>query len=285
MNKKICKMIIENRKRVVPHLFTARQLNIMNKYINGTEMTPTEKTYLYSSIKKKIKAIDLFHTEYYVTGRHMISERVANAKEILEELNKDRAFISGSFLFSEKYNDIDIFIISRKRTQYRKGKRHFIFITESDLKKPIFASPALYSVSNFLIPDFKTDKKRRSQFDENVLAYELSIGEVLDNEESDYIRYLVIEYYLQVKNRLLNAYELQYEVNMIRNNSKNIEIINMMIEKIIKNSYSSRYIYDILARFTKRLAEDIKSYKANENLIIYKEVFDKIKNDCRPVKT
>ena len=51
-------------------------------------------------IKKKIEALNLLKEEFHVTGSNMIKKRVVKAKQILKEINKEKAFISGSFLYS-----------------------------------------------------------------------------------------------------------------------------------------------------------------------------------------
>ena len=63
MNTNIFKSIIEHKKQFIPHLFTQRQIEIMNKYLKKEALNPTEKTYLYSTIKRKVAALNLLKTE------------------------------------------------------------------------------------------------------------------------------------------------------------------------------------------------------------------------------
>lgn len=282
MNKDLCKNILQNKEKFIPSIFTNRQIEIIEKYLKNKQLSRTEKTYLYSAIKKKIGALSILKEEFYVNGRNMISKRINRAKRILKELNK-KAFISGSFLYAKKYNDIDVYIISKKRKQYHKENKHFIFITESDLKLPLFASVAKYSIANFEIPNYKISKKRK-HLDENILSYQIAIKEILENESPNSLKYLILEYYLTIKNKLLDSYELSQEYKKIIHSKDNIKQINLMLKKIILHSHSKRYIYDILVKFTKKLGKDIKTYSANKNLIIYKQLFDEIKNECRAIK-
>jgi len=282
MNIDLCNKILQNKELFVPSIFTHKQIIILDKYLNKKKLTNTEKTYLYSAIKKKINALSILNQEFYIKGNNMISERIKKAQQILKQLNK-KAFISGSFLYSKKYNDIDIYIISKKRKQYHKKEKHFVFIAESDLKIPMFASALNHSISNFEIPTIKINKKR-SSLNENILAYQLAIKNVLENQEPESLKYLIIEYYLNIENKLLNSYELSKKYKEIINSKNNVEQINILLKKIILNLYSHRYIYDILVKFTKKLEKNIKEYSANQNLILYKNLFDKIKNECRATK-
>ena len=126
MNQNICNTIIENKGKFIPQLFTEKQVEIMQRYMQNKPLTNTEKTYLYSSRKKKIEALQILKEEWYVNGKNMIPERVEKAKQILRELHKEKAFISGSFLHAKEFNDIDIFIVGKRRKQYREEKRDFI---------------------------------------------------------------------------------------------------------------------------------------------------------------
>ncbi|MBI5398483.1 hypothetical protein HZB03_03390, partial [Candidatus Woesearchaeota archaeon] len=84
MNKKMFEMIINNKERFVPLLFTKKQINLMQKYLDNAGLTNSEKAYLYSTIKKKTDALALLKEEYHITGAGMIAERAAMAKVILK---------------------------------------------------------------------------------------------------------------------------------------------------------------------------------------------------------
>jgi len=42
-----------------------------------------------------------------------LNERIKKADELFNQIPTKYCFITGSFLYKEKYNDIDIFLISR----------------------------------------------------------------------------------------------------------------------------------------------------------------------------
>src|SRR3989338_10671501 len=279
MDKKVCNKIIEHKSEFTPSIFTRRQIDILQKYLSSQKLKRTEKTYLYSSIKKKIDALSLLNEEFYYYGKNMIPERVAKAREMLGKIS-EKAFISGSFLFSEKYNDIDLYIVSSRRKQFTKGSVHFIHIAESDLKKPVFISAAQYCFSNFPITIMNPIIKRMG-FNDLVMAYEMSINEILYKEGQKTIRDVIFEYFMQIKNKILDSYELKTKMDEIAKSKDSISTLNSMVAELLLNNYSRRYIYDELVKFTKRLGQDIKEFKANENLIIYKEVFDRVKDECR----
>lgn len=286
MNKEICKRIVESREKLVPFLFTAKQINIIEKYLSGAVLSRTEKTYLYSAIRKKIDALMVLKEEYHTRGEGMIQERIRQAKRILKGIGKEKAFISGTFLYADKFNDIDIYIISRKRKQYHKGKKHFICITEQDMKKPVFISASRCSVSNFFIEEKEPDMGRPAM-DDLIMAYELAINEILDNDDQKTVRDLLFEYTLQIKNIILDSYSLNIKAKDIiaKEKQEKIRIINDMVKEMLLNLYSNRYIYDELRPFIKGLQKGVKEYSAHDNLVIYCDLLNEVKDECRRAKT
>jgi len=281
-----CKKIIENKQRLIPSLFTLKQINILEKYLNKAGLTNTERTYLYSRIKKKVDALMIMNEQYFISGDSMIKGRIKKAMDILKELNPEKAFISGSFLYSKKFNDIDIYIISNRRKQYHKGNRHLIFITEDDLNKSIFISASKYSVSNFFIDPKKTPIKRPS-FNDLIVTYEIAINEILDNDDQKTIRDIIFEYYVQIEGVVLDSFFLYKKTNEIIQLKKEekIEIINNMTKKMLIKIYSHKYLYNELTRFLKHLKNDIASLKINDNLIIYHNLLGEVKDECRKAET
>ncbi len=281
MNQNICHKIIKNKDKFIPNLFTYRQINILKKYLNKKKLTKTEKTYLYSTIKKKIDALTILKEEYYINGQKMIKQRMKKAKKILKDLNRD-AFISGSFLYSRKYNDIDIYIISNKRKDYFKGKKHFMFITEKDLAKPIFYSALQYSVANFSIDDIKLLIKRPGS-DDLILDYEQAIVEILNNDDQKMIRSLLFDYYMYVKRIVPDSFSVYKEFTRIKKmkQKKKINMINKMVKDLLLKLYSKRYMYYELLSFLKQLRKSMEKYKKKDNILIYIDLLTEVKNECR----
>lgn len=301
MQEKILKTIVENKAKFTPLLFTEKQIKLIEKHLQNMKtknneekqnMTPTEKTILYSTIKKKVDALMLLKEEFCIKGQDMIPERVNKAKQILAELKKeksaDKAFISGTFLFAQDYNDIDIYIISTKRKQFHKKEEnsdkelHFIHITEDDLKKPIFNSASQYCVANFFV---ETPKPliRRPTYNDLVMTYEGAISEALDNDDQKTIRELLFYYELLINDNVLDAFLLYKKFISVRQLPINEKIayVNLMAKEILLQEYSLTYIYNELVRFIRRLKSLAEEYPKHRNLPIYIKLFEEVKDGCR----
>ena len=168
MNKNLLKIILKHEQMFVPLIFTRKQLNVLKKRIEGMQLSNAERKTLYTSIKKKMEALNILgggemKAKIYLAGHeNIIGERLEEAEKLISEYGAQygKVFISGSFLFSRHYNDIDIFILTQRGYKEKwHDKKHLIFLSEARLAKPIFQSAALISIGNFIIPR-KIEKKR-----------------------------------------------------------------------------------------------------------------------------
>lgn len=281
MDEKILNTIIEHRNLFVPSLFTSKQVDILHKYTHKEILNNTEKAYLYSAIKKKIDALNTLKEEFYVSGEEMIPERVEQAKQILKEINKPKAFISGSFLNKKVYRDIDIYIIAKGRKSYHQKKKHFIFITQKMLRDPLFLSSLKYSVANFSPPKVKPLIKR-PLFEHLNLTYQMTINEILNKEEERTLREIVFMYYVHLKRLILNSYSLYYKTEEIikKDQTEKINEINQMVKALILKLYSKKYMYQYLTKFVKGLKADFFKEQYH-NFPIFIDLFTEVKNECR----
>ena len=280
MNKKILNHLVQHRSLFVPSLFTDKQVNLIQKYLQRTPLTATERTYLYSTIKRKVSALQSLQQEYYVRGEGMIPERVEAAKKILQELGKPQAFISGSFLYRKEYNDIDVFIIGKKRAAYYQDKKHITIITEKDLHRPLFISTAKYSVATF--EAVKEAIPHRAYFDEIMFLYQWLINQLLEGENLKELRDLIFWHYLHVKKELLDARSLEVETQEIKNLNQEgkIKMINSITKELLLGLYSSTYLYNALSRFFQSVKEMAKGYNT-ANIPIFLNFSREVQHESR----
>lgn len=104
----------------------------------------------------KLKLFDnMFEIIPYINGKESIREdRLQKAISLIKQYSlkhKDtKLLISGSFLYCEKYNDIDIFIISKyKKEDYQEGRIHLNYLPESIEETLFFKSISAVSIANF----------------------------------------------------------------------------------------------------------------------------------------
>ncbi len=280
MDIEICKIVLEHRQQLVPAIFTECQADLIQKYIHHQKLTPSEQTYFYSAIRRKMEALKSLQEKYYITGGDMIPQRVEQAKNILKILQHEKAFISGSFLYKKEYNDIDIFVVRTRRKSYRMGNKHFTCITEKDLHQPIFASAAKYSVATFsavvnVIP-------KRGKFDELLFVYQWVINQILDGEDQKEIRDLIFQYFMYIKKDILDARSLDLKVIEIKNLAKEekIKMINQITREILLQMFSVKYLYNAFSIFIKSVKKMGEEYKT-DNILIFLNFAKEVQYECR----
>ena len=280
MNTEICKIILDHRNQLVPVLFTERQVNLVQKYLSHQRFTPSEQAYFYSAIRRKMEALSSLREEYYVTGTEMLPERVRQAKQILKKLGHEKAFISGSFLFKKKYNDIDIFIISKRRKSFTKSKQHFTFITQNDLHQPIFVSAAKYSVANF--PAVVKTDLNKNRADDILFTYQWVINQILEDEDQKELRDLLLQHSLQVEKKVPDARSLDLKSQELKAlpREERINEVNLIVRETLLKMYSTRYLYQIVSKFQRNIQEMEDGYKT-DNIPIFLSFAREVKNECR----
>src|SRR3989338_4489949 len=279
MNKNILKIMLGKKELFVPLLFTEKQFNVLRKYNNNLKLLNAEKKALYTSIIKKMEALNSFSREqkdreYYINSpNEIMPARLTEAKKIIDAYSKkyDKVFIAGSFLFSKEFNDIDIFVV-RKRGYKEKwdGNKHIIFLSEKRLADPVFQSALLISISDFIIP--KKIRKKKPSLSELMGLYHEAVIEYMRKEEKpESIRRLIFDYNLFCKNRLVDGRELKEASDKIK-----IDDLGMIIKELCKRLFSKTYLYVEVHTYIKTLKESIKNIKPNTHLIRFKNTYEEM---------
>jgi hypothetical protein len=282
MDKNILKNILQNKELFVPLILTQKQFSTLKKYDQNIPLSNAEKKAIYTSITKKMKALATIkieqENEWYIQGADkIVTGRIEKAKAIISEYatKHSKVFISGSFLFSKKYNDIDIFIVRERgyKEEY-KDDHHIIFIPEKRLSKPVFQSAALISVSTFNIP-FKKGKITL-KLGEFMSSYHEAVIEIMSNQERELTRYIIFTYYYKIKKKMLNGKELQKKTQ-----ETTIPQLELMVKSVLNQFFSKKYLYVAIYPYIKNLSEFIESEKNVANLKKYKAFYEELIYDTR----
>ena len=279
MNKNLLKIVLENKGNFVPWIFTEKQYSTLNKYNKNFTLTNAEKKSLYTSIKKKMEALNVFDkeqkdNEYYISGyKDILPKRLLEAKKLIGIYSKkyDKVFVSGSFLFSKEFNDIDIFIVREKGYKEEwKDNIHIVSLTEKKLSLPVFQSASLISISNFQLHN-KIMKKRPLLSDLMSTYHEAVIEYIKKDKKPESIRRLIFDYYLFCHNKILNPKELKESVNAI-----NIDKIDNAMKELCIHLFSKSYLYVDIHGYIKTLEDSIKNIQPNEHLKHFKERYEEM---------
>ncbi len=146
-------------------------------------------------------------TIYNPKDKNIIEKRLERAKDILKSLPHKHCFITGSYIFSEKYKDIDVFIITRSKKSIRCSDKdvkinvidfnnlYSLFyhsITKTCIAKNILPKRSLkvtvadyWNVINEAVPTILNNKSKFNKKIRDLVLYTeyFSTGDVLDSKE------------------------------------------------------------------------------------------------------
>jgi hypothetical protein len=177
---------------------------------------------------------------------NMILERINEAEKILAIFPYKYCFITGTFLYNEKYKDIDVFVITRSKKKIRTEKRIKVSIIDFNELHSLF----YHSISKMCVAKNVLPKK---ELRATVADYWSIINEAVPtllNEKENFrkaIRPLILCTEYLENNRILNSYELRAIIHSFKNYEGVLEYIRTHAPIAIKNNakegYIKRYFY------------------------------------------
>lgn len=184
---------------------------------------------------------------YNPTNEKILNERIEQAKAILDQIPVKYCFITGSFLYKEKYKDIDIFVISRTKRKFKlENKKIKITILDfNDLYSLFYHSVSKSCIAKNILP--------QRLLKVTISDYWGVINEavpILLNEKNKFhknVRFLILyTEYFKTK-EILDTFQLTQKINQFKNYKDIIQYIKNDIVKIIiqnlKLSYAKRFFY------------------------------------------
>jgi hypothetical protein len=274
------KLIEQNESALVNRIFTKMQFNILKKRLQNKTLNSNEKTYYYKFIKPKIRAMMIFFNiaEINIRGQEFIItsrlEKAINIIHKLEQKHKNQKIIlSGSFLFNNDYNDIDVFVFSKyDKKDYQKGKIHVTFLKESALESLFFNSLCKISVSNF---NYTTQNTFNIPLDNLFQTYELLINAILNKEEyKKNLRDFILQTEYVSSGVILNPKQLYTITHKF--SSKKITILSNKFINSLTLGYTNKILKTKLQTQVNEYKNLLLEYKTAKNLPIYIDTYSKV---------
>jgi hypothetical protein len=272
---------LENAKKyLVPHIFTENYFRILKARLANKQLSYNEQYYYNHFIKKKLKGMmELFGIE----GKMNISNKARIRKDRLKKAislimkysrkhKNMKILITGSFLYKEKYNDIDIFIISKyDKEDYREGKIHANFLPADIEKTLFFKSLSATSVSNFVFDESVDEKFKLADI---LHLYEVVILMIMQGDEYlAELRELVLTAEYVSGGVILDSIQLNEITAKIKRSKHPIKVLNKYIVTKIINSYKPFLIKKVLSRFIEKNSTAEKGRELYPNWKIYNQTY------------
>jgi len=172
----------------------------------------------------------------------MIKERIQEANDLLSQVKAKYCFITGSFIYKEKYKDIDIFIITRSKKKITTAdkKAKITIIDFNDLHSLFYHSVSKSCISKNILPK-KPLKITISDY-WNVINEAVP---VLLNQKNKYhkdIRFLILYTEYFKTNNILDTYQLNKKIEEFKNYKEILKYIKEQAPEIIKGKIKKSYL-------------------------------------------
>lgn len=202
---------------------------------------------------------------YNPQNEKIIKERIEQAEALLSQIPAKHCFITGSFLFKEKYNDIDIFVVSRtkKNLKIANNKAKVTIIDFNDLYSLFYHSVSKSCVSKSILP--------QPPIKATISDYWQIVNEAVPtllNQKNKFhknVRFLILYTEYFKTGEILDTFQLAEKINFFKSYKEILDYVRTeipgIIRKNIKQSYVKRFFYT-QAGFYK----DMQEYKA-QNLL------------------
>ena len=184
---------------------------------------------------------------YNPQNEQILQKRAAEAQLLLAQIPTKYCFITGSFLYKEKYKDIDIFVVTRSKKEIILKNRR-VKITTIDFND--LYSLFYHSVSKSCIAkNFLPKKPLKVTLSDYWHIINESIPILLNQKEQfqKNIRFLILytEYFKNGK--VLDTFQLNEKINSFRDYTEILRYLKQELPGIVKNyakpSYIKRFFY------------------------------------------
>ena len=202
---------------------------------------------------------------YNPNNEKIIEKRMKEAEELLIQISAKHCFITGSFLYKENYKDIDIFVITRTKKEFKinNKKAKITIIDFNDLYSLFFHSIIKSCISKNILPR-RSIKATISDYWQVVNEAITTIVNRKDKYHKD-VRSLILYTEYFKTGQVLDTFQLTKKIQGFKDYKDILDYVNeetpKNINKSIKKSYIKRFFYT-QAGFYKELLE----YKAQKFL-------------------
>ena len=177
----------------------------------------------------------------------LLNERIKEAEVILGQIPAKYCFITGSFLYKEKYKDIDVFVITRSKKEITvKDKKVKITIIDfNDLYSLFYHSVSKSCVAKNLLP-IRPLKATLSDYWQVINE---AIPTLLNQKDKFHknVRFLVLYTEYFKNGEVLDTFQLNKRINLFKDYIEVMEYIKRelptIMNKFAKPSYIKRFFY------------------------------------------
>jgi|SRR3989344_3071486 len=201
---------------------------------------------------------------YNPHNQKLLKERIKQAEGILNQISAKHSFITGSFLYKEKYNDIDVFVISRTKKEIKiKNKMVKITVIDfNDLSSLFYHSISKSCIAKNILPS----KQLKVTFSDYWNVINEAIPTLMNEKDKFHkkVRFLILytEYFRT--GEVLDTFQLSQKINQFENYQEILDYVKNELAEIVKEnvklSYAKRFFYTQAGNYKDLLEYNAQSF-------------------------
>jgi hypothetical protein len=183
---------------------------------------------------------------YNPHNSRIINKRASEIDSILKQIKAKHCFITGSFIHQEKYKDIDLFVVSRRKyIQTQNPKINLTILDFNDLHSLFYHSISKSCISKNILPS----KPLKVTLSDYWRVINEAVPTLL-NQKSKYhkdVRFLILYTEYFKTGEILDTFQLNKKINSFKSYKEILDYIKEEIPSILnkqsKKSYLKRFFY------------------------------------------
>ncbi len=204
---------------------------------------------------------------YNPHNEEIVQERISRAEAILSQIPAKYCFITGSFLYKEKYKDIDIFVISRtkKKIELKDKKAKVTIIDFNDLHSLFYHSISKSCIAKNFLPQ----KPLKVTLSDYWQVINEAVPTLLNQKNKFHknIRFLALYTEYFKTGEILDTFQLTEQINSFRDYPDIMKFIKdeapEILHKHAKPSYLKRFFYTQAGYYKDILYYDAQKFLYN----------------------
>lgn len=194
----------------------------------------------------------------------LISERIKEAESLLNHIPAKYCFITGSFLFKERYNDIDVFVVSRTKKQMKinNKKVKITIIDFNELYSLFYHSISKCCIAKNLLPQ----KPLKVTITDYWGVINEAIPTLLNQKDKFHknVRFLMLYTEFFRTNDILDTFQLSEKINSFKSYKEILEYVKTEVPRLVNTnaapSYIKRFFYTYAAQYKELLEYDAQNF-------------------------
>jgi hypothetical protein len=274
------------KQEIVPYIFTNHQYNLILKRFSNKSLTLSEKNEFSRSISKRMKAIYtlLKKDEFYVYGLNkMLPKRVSLAKKYIKQFSRKyknkHIILTGSFLYQEKFNDIDIIVISKyEKSELFHDRFHITPLTEDVYGSIFYESVSKLAISNKpILPELNEN----ISLDNFISSFQETFNLLYQKHKSSkfVLRDFILKSYHVSNQSIPDSFQLNNLINSIISSKNPSKLLKNIFVNSVIIGFSSKKLkkpFSLMKNLYKSNARNNKQHKKYylDQMKVYQEVLE-----------